>query len=70
MGLYDSLYIKNALITPVCYVMDYILFRLVLYPTANSEKVMAMQYLFALHRSEHEMHLTFDQETFSVNSNR
>lgn len=57
--LYDSLNIKNALVTPVCYVMDYILFRLVLYTTANSEKVMAMQYLFVMRRSEHEMRLTY-----------
>jgi len=59
MELYDSLNIKNALVTPVCYVMGYISFRLVLYTTANSEKVMAIKYLSALHCSEHEMHLTY-----------
>jgi len=57
--LYDSLNIKTALVMPVCYVMGYILFRLLLHTTENSEKVMAMQYLFTLHCSEHEMRLTY-----------
>jgi len=57
--LYDSLNIKNALISLVCYVMDYILFRIVLYTTVNSDKVNATQCLLALHCSEHEMYLTY-----------
>ena len=45
--MYDSLNIKIALVTPVYYVMDYTLLRLVLYKKAISEKVMAIWYVFA-----------------------